>query len=274
MADNGEADGIRAAMPDPAVAHPSRTYDFLLGGKDNLAVDRVQVEENLRLTPRAPERVLAQRLFLGRAVTYMVRDAGIRQIVDIGSGMPTQTQEKLHDIALRHAPDIRYLYVDYNPVVVAHTRALLADDERVIAYHGDVRDPEGIMRNPRARAVLDFDEPVGIVLGGLIHFITDAENPAGLVARLRDEVPPGSHLAMTHISADLDEKVPLVAGLFQDAAAPMTPRGREQVERILDGFELVEPVMVPVHEWRPDSIVRQEGNGYGVVARKPWPPAR
>jgi len=255
-------------MPDPRVAHPARTYDYLLGGKDNYSADRELIEKNLQIMPEAPVRVRANRLFLERAVRYLVSEAGIRQILDIGAGMPSPLLDNVHEIAQRIAPETRVVYVDSNPTVVAHIRALMADGEQVAAFHGDLRDPGSIIHHPVTQAMLDLTQPVGVVLGGIVHFIPDEADPARILTRLRDAMAPDSHIVITHISGDLDSRVQDVTRLFAQSAAPMVARSRAQLEELLGGFELVAPGLVPVHEWRPDRIIRETGDAYGMVARR------
>jgi SAM-dependent methyltransferase len=253
-------------LPDPKVAHPSRTYDYLLGGKDNFAADRELMEQSFAV-PEGRGRVRANRLFLGRAVRFLAGGAGIRQILDIGCGMPTPLQESVHEIAQQIAPETRVVYVDNNAVAVTHLKALVAD-EKTVAFHGDLREPDSTLNHPVTRATLDLSRPVGLLLAGVLRFLTDEEEPAQALARLRDALAPGSYVVITHISADLDPRVPEMTRLFDRAAAPMVERSRARIEQILEGFEPMEPGIVPVHEWRPDGIIRETGNAYGAVARK------
>ncbi|MQY10275.1 hypothetical protein SRB5_03820 [Streptomyces sp. RB5] len=254
-------------VPDERVPHSSRTYDYLLGGKDNLAADRRLMEENLAVTPDARVRVRAQRLFLTRAVRTLVREAGIRQLLDIGCGLPMPLLENVHEIARRHAPETRTVYVDNNPVAVAHMQALHADEVRTVAFPGDLRAPEALLRHPVAEAVLDLKQPVGVLLVSVLQCLRLDEDAAGIVARLRAGLAAGSHLVVTHVSADLDPAVEEVVRIWARGATPMVSRGRAEVERILDGLELLEPGLVPIHEWRPDGEVYTTGNAYGAVGR-------
>src|SRR5690606_18111861 len=235
---------------DPTVPSPARIYDYLLGGKDNFASDRAAAEKVLQLSPNAREVARANRRFLIRAVENMTQQ-GIRQFLDIGTGLPTQ--ENVHQVALRHAPDSRVVYVDNDPIVLVHARALLADEKRVVAVEGDLRRPESILDNPQVTKHIDLGQPVGLLLVSILHFIPDeAAYPA--VAKLRDRLAPGSHLVISHVSAgDLDERT-LEKGrriYTQSQAGVAVPRSREDIARFFDGFELVEPGLVRIREWRP-----------------------
>jgi len=235
---------------DPNVPSPARIYDYLLGGKDNFAVDRAAAEKILEHAPNAKEAAQANRRFLIRAVEYLA-DQGIRQFLDIGAGLPTQ--ENVHEVALRKAPGSRIVYVDNDPIVLAHARALLACDAQTIAVAGDLREPESILDNPEVTAHLDFNEPVGLILVAILHFIPDeAAYPA--VAKLRDRLAPGSHLVISHASmGQIDEKgLAEVKQIYaRSSAGSAIPRTREEIERFFDGFEVVEPGLVWVEDWHP-----------------------
>ncbi|MEV6105539.1 SAM-dependent methyltransferase [Streptomyces sp. NPDC051940] len=256
-------------IPDGRRTHASRVYDYLLGGKDNLEVDRAQVERNLEVNPYAKIRVRASRLFLERGLRYMVAEAGMRQILDIGSGMPLPTYNTVHEIAHSIAPDTRVVYVDSNPVVVAHMGALQTDGERTTAVVGDLRFPRRILDDPDVREFLDLSEPVGVMLGGIVHFLGHGDDAAGVLAALRTGTAPGSHVVLNHISADLDHRVHDVVALFDGSETPMITRTHAEIAELLAGYEVLEPGIVPVHEWRPDGPVDAEGNGFGMVVRSP-----
>ncbi|WP_407562591.1 SAM-dependent methyltransferase [Streptomyces sp. 184] len=272
MSDNGIADGPHGTspLPDPTAAHASRTYDYHLGGSDNLGPDRALVDEvESTFMPDVKMRVRAQRLFLERAVRYLVEEAGIRQILDIGCGLPQRRMPNVHEIAHGIAPDTRIVYTDFNPVAVAHMQALQSDGDLTVAFAGDVRKPELILTHPEARAVLDFDRPVGVLMVGLLHFLPDKDDPADLVARIRRGVPSGSHLAVSQISAELDSRVERLTKVWARGATPMVQRSRAELERIIDGWEPVDPGIVVAHRWRPRDTNRAEGNAYTLVAVKP-----
>ena len=257
---------------DPSVPSPARIYDYLLGGKENYAADREAAAQLIQAAPNAQEEVRANRRFLIRAVEYLA-DQGIRQFLDIGTGLPTQ--ENVHEVALRKAPDSRIVYVDNDPIVLVHARALLGRNPQVIVVEGDLREPEGILDNPEVTAHLDFSEPVGLLLVAILHFIPDeAAYPA--VAKLRDRLAPGSHLVISHGSAGrLDDKgVAAIRRVYaRSSAGEAVARTREEILRFFEGCELVEPGVVTVDEWRPREgepvRTRTEGavvyGGVGVV---------
>jgi S-adenosyl methyltransferase len=257
-------------IPPTNAAHASRTYDYLLGGKNNYGADRELMEKNLLIQPDVQVHVRAQRLFLSRAVEFLVGEAGIRQILDIGSGMPMPVLNNVHEIAQRIAPQTRVVYVDNNAVAVRHTQALLATNSMTVALDGDLREPDAIINHPVTQATLDLTQPVGVLLVGILHFISDEADPAGNVARLRDAVAPGSYVVLNQVSADIDPRIREVTRLFEleRANTPLVQRSRAQFESFFDGFELVEPGVVPVNQWRPDGPVRDTCDAFGAVARK------
>ena len=188
-------------MPDPGFdasrPHVARVYDYLLGGKDNFAADRAVGDQMIASLPAVQVGVRAQRDVLGRVVRYLVGEAGVRQLLDIGSGLPTA--ENVHEIAQRVDPATRVVYLDNDPVVLSHARALLADDKATFAVEGDLRDPAGILAHPEVRKHLDWEQPIGLLLCGILHYILDEENPAELVATLYDALPSGSYVFIHHL---------------------------------------------------------------------------
>nr|MBO2475856.1 hypothetical protein [Actinomycetales bacterium] len=250
---------------DPDVPSAARIYDFFLGGKENFAVDRAVAQKLLELSPNIKESARANRRFLVRAVEYLA-DQGIRQFLDIGAGLPTQ--ENVHEVALRKAPGSRIVYVDNDPIVLVHARALLGRNPQVIVVEGDLREPEGILDNPEVTAHLDFSEPVGLLLVSILHFLAD-ETAYPVVAKLRDRLAPGSHLVIAHGSVgDLDEKRAEEGKQVyaKSSAGGIHPRSRAQIESFFEGLRLVEPGVVTVDEWRPreGEPVRTRTSG-GVV---------
>jgi hypothetical protein len=238
---------------DPTVPSVARIYDYLLGGKDNFASDRAAATKLLELTPNAREGVQANRRFLSRAINLLV-EAGVRQFLDIGAGLPTQ--ENVHQVALRAAPDARVVYVDNDPIVLTHGRALLADNDQTIVVNGDLREPEAILSDPRIREHLDFDQPVGLLMLAVLHFIPDDDVAESVTATLRDQLVPGSGLVVSHLSfGDLDEdKLREGRELYtRTSAGSATPRSRAQILRFFDGFEIVEPGLVSTEDWRPET---------------------
>jgi SAM-dependent methyltransferase len=230
---------------------PARVYDFYLGGFHNFAVDREMAGAALELWPELPQIMRANRAFLRRAVTYLA-GAGIRQFLDIGSGIPTV--DNVHSVAQEVAPDARVVYVDVDPVAVAHSRAILDGDPRTAVVQGDVRDPERVLTDPALTGLLDLDQPVALLLVALLHFVPDADEPEDVVRRYRDALAPGSYLVVSHASHDgRPEKSGSHQGLYRRAGSPMTMRSRDQVLGLFDGFDLVDPGVVYLTQWRPDG---------------------
>ncbi|GAA3067900.1 hypothetical protein GCM10017600_20660 [Streptosporangium carneum] len=227
----------------------ARMYDYFLGGKDNFRIDRVCAE---RVREHAPEVfVMARenRAFLGRAVRYLADEAGVDQFLDIGAGLPTQ--ENVHQVAQKINPEARTVYVDHDPVVLVHARALLATDDRTCVIRQDVRAPEKILTAVDALGLLDLSRPVAVLLVAVLHFVTDAEDPYGIVRTLLEAVPAGSHLVVSHVEhrPDLEE----AAAQYRDANAPVTLRTADEIGRMFDGLALVDPGVVQVTDWRPDE---------------------
>jgi SAM-dependent methyltransferase len=232
--------GIDVTTPNVA-----RMYDFFLGGKDNFAADRTAAEKILQLVPEVPQVVRENRAFLVRAVRYL-RAAGIDQFIDIGTGLPTQNA--VHEVA---GPDAKVVYVDSDPVVLAHGRALLGGLSNVEVIQGDLRKPAAIMADPRLRQIIDLDRPVAVLLLAILHFIPDSDDPAGIVGTLREALAPGSHLVLTHATqaGSRREDVPKVTGVYEQSTAPVTLREYDEVRPLFDGFELVKPGLVYVSQW-------------------------
>jgi hypothetical protein len=244
-------EGWRFTPLDTDVANPARVYDYLLGGKDNFAADREVAAATLKIAPDATERVRENRLFLQRAVRMLAAEAGIRQFLDIGAGLPTQGN--VHEAAQRAASGTRVVYVDNDPIVLTHGRALLAGDGSSTVVQADVREPDAVLRHPEVGAFLDLTEPVALLLVSILHFVTDAEDPEAIVARYRDALPSGSYLVLSHLVGDINPKAHDIAKLYDNATARMVLRSRERIERFFDGFELVDPGVVAVPFWRPDG---------------------
>jgi hypothetical protein len=248
-------DGASGAVAfDTTKGHQARGYDYLLGGKDNYAADRAGAEAWLRLDPGMAFTARANRAFLGRAVRHLTASAGIRQFLDLGSGIPAAGNT--HEIAQAIAPESRVVYVDYDPVVLAHSRALLTSTEEGATEYvdADLRDTGAILA--RAGQLLDFTQPVAILLISIMHAIDDADDPHAIVARLLDAVPPGSYLALSHVGLELypAETRQALAGIADRLAQQrFTWRSREQVTRFFDGTALIDPGLVRVEEWRPQD---------------------
>jgi hypothetical protein len=238
---------------DTSVAHQARMYDYLLGGKDNYAADRAACEATLKVWPGFADTCRANRAFLGRVVRYLAAEAGIRQFLDLGTGIPTAGNT--HEIAQAVAPETRVVYVDYDPVVLAHARALLDSHEAGATEYidADLRDTDKIL--DRAAEVLDFTKPVAVTMLTILHAIPDSDHPYAIVAKLLGAVPPGSYLVISHAAGDLlgDETRRDVMGVMDRMVQQqITARSREEVARFFEGADLVEPGLVSVDQWRPE----------------------
>ncbi|NDZ79499.1 SAM-dependent methyltransferase [Streptomyces sp. SID10853] len=263
----GQDGGFSAERIDTSRPHPARIYDYLLGGKDNYRVDQQAAEELAAAAPEVRIGVRANRAFLRRAVRHVV-GSGVRQILDVGTGLPTSPN--VHETAQEVASDVRIAYVDNDPIVNAHADALLSRSGATSVVLGDLRDPRAILDHPEVRRVIDFDEPVAVLLIAVLHFLTDAEQPARVVATLRDALPAGSFLVLSHATGDFADRRGAQA-VYTNATATLNLRPRAEVERFFDGFELVEPGLAQVPFWRPDApppAGADEIGFYGGVARK------
>ncbi|MFF0774312.1 SAM-dependent methyltransferase [Nonomuraea wenchangensis] len=235
----------------------SRVYDFMLGGTDNYAADRQVAELALKIAPDAPQAARANRAFLRRTVRHLAGEAGVRQFIDVGSGLPTQGN--VHEIAQAVAPGTHVVYVDHDPIVQVHGGALLADDDTTAVVHADAREPESILADPRTRALIDFDRPVGLLMFGLLHHLADEEDPAGIVARLVAPLAPGSHVVISHFHnpgaahPEVAAQAAEAERLFNEHLGTGRWRTREELLAYFDGLELLEPGLVPLPEWRPDE---------------------
>ena len=239
---------------DISEAHPARVYDFLLGGKDNFAADRAAAEAIIEISPVVFACVRANRAFLRRAVEYLAREAGIRQFLDIGTGLPTA--QNTHQVAQQIAPDSRVVYVDNDPIVLSHARALLiSTPEGACDYiDADLRDTGMIL--DRAAQTLDFSKPVAVMVLCTMQYVADADEPHAIIARLMDAVPSGSFLTMSDTTRDIDTQA-MTAGAQRYNAklgtAVFTPRTGVEYARFFDGLTLVEPGLVPMPQWRPGA---------------------
>lgn len=243
---------------NPNVPHPARIYDYLLGGKDHYAADRAAAEETIRRAPQVRESARANRAWMRRAVRYLAGQ-GVRQFLDIGTGIPTSPN--LHEVAQQVSPDCRVVYADNDPVVLAHARALLSSspEGRTAYIQADLRRPDQILQAPELWQTLDRDRPVALMLCAILHFVRDEEEPGRLVAAFRDALPPGSYLALSHTTNDIQpQRAADAAAVYGErrAAALMVPRPLNQVEAFFDGFDLVEPGVVQLPRWHPDGPVR------------------
>jgi hypothetical protein len=255
--------------------HTARIYDYLLGGKDNFAVDRATAEKAMQSWRSVRTAARENRAFLGRAVRYLVREAGIRQFLDIGTGLPAANN--VHEVAQGIVPECRVVYADNDPIVLAHARALLASSaEGHTAYiDADLREPEKILASPAVAETLDLSQPVALMLMAILHFVPDEDNPVHIMSTLLDALPSGSYLAASHATLEYDPVGVSGAGRAYQASG-MTGQLRtadEFSELVFRGLRMVDPGVVPVSEWRPDGDgprpLAAEISTNGGVARKP-----
>lgn len=255
------------------VPQSARVYDYWLGGKDHFPADRALGDAIAGALPTIRTQVRAQRAFLGRAVRYLTRDAGIRQYLDIGTGIPSAGN--VHDVAQEVAPESRVLYVDNDPIVLAHARALMAGTaEGPVAFiQADLREPEAILSDPAVAGTLDLAQPVGLVLIGVMHHLRDDDGPRRIVATLVDALAPGSYLVLSQSTPDFDpDAMRALAAASERGGIANVPRSLADTEPFFAGLELVEPGLVPMATWRPDPGAEQDPRSvyaYGGVARKP-----
>lgn len=259
---------------DPNTPSIARVYDYFLGGKDNFAADRELAEQVLKVAPNARTTARANRDFLVRATRFVV-EAGIRQLVDLGTGIPTSPN--VHEVAWKISPDARVVYVDHDPIVLVHARALLEHNSRpdVLAIEGDLREPKKILDNPEMLAHIDFAQPVAVLLVAMLHLLADHDQPAQLVADISERLAPGSYLVLSHVWDDPDGIARSGAELYarRNASSPVVPRTTDQIRQFFDGFDLVEPGLVHLDRWRPTEEMINSGanDQFGLcgVGRKP-----
>jgi hypothetical protein len=253
-------EGIDVERPSAA-----RIYDHLLGGDHNFDVDRQVVDQILAVDPQAAEAAQANRAFVRRTVHYLI-DAGVRQFLDIGSGIPMVGH--VHDIAQGADPESRVAFVDIDPLAVAHSRDILARNKRASVLQQDVRRPERILGAPQVRQLLDLEQPVAVLVVALFHYVSDADDPADILSRLTAPLAPGSYVALSHLTADTSRDMAGVREVFRRGGIELTLRGREQVEAMFAGFDLVEPGVVSVSQWRSDVDDTDPAPYYAGVGRK------
>ncbi|MEU6085061.1 SAM-dependent methyltransferase [Streptomyces sp. NPDC047108] len=264
--------GFSADQIDTSRPHPARMYDYYLGGRDNYEVDREAADQVIKDVPEILPAARSNRAFLRRAVKSVV-ESGIRQIIDIGTGIPTSPNT--HEVAQGVSPDVRVAYVDNDPIVASHAGARLTGTSNTAFALADVRKPEAILEHPAIRGLIDFDEPVGLMLVALLHFVTDDEDPRRIVNTLTEALPPGSHLVLSHGTADFHpDGFPTAVKVYRGATATLNPRPHADILALFDGFELQEPGLVQVPLWRPDGPpppadeLARIGFFYGGVGRK------
>jgi hypothetical protein len=256
----------------PDIPSPARIYDYLLGGKDNYPADRSAADEVEFNLPNIRTTFQWNRAFLRRAVRYMVHEAGIRQFLDIGTGLPTVGN--VHEVAQDADPSARVVYVDNDPVVLAHGRALLHDETGTVILEHDLRRPAELLADPELRAMLDFSEPVGVLLIAILHFIDDEADPARIIRQLMEPLPSGSHLAFTHATAENNPGMDKAAAVYRQATASAHPRNPDHIRSLFRGLDMLEPGLVWLPEWRPDpgTVVppnAKDAYFYAAVVRKP-----
>jgi hypothetical protein len=259
---------------DTSRPHPARIYDYGLGGKNHFAVDREVAERAWAAMPTGRTAARENRAFLGRVVRYLAAEQGIRQFLDIGTGLPTT--DNVHEVAQRLAPDSRIVYVDNDPLVLAHARALLTSspEGRTAYIPADLRDPASILSNPVTREVLDFSRPVALMLVAILHFVQDEDHPAEIIKTLVDALPPGSFVAASHLTGEHDRAAwATIEADYRAAGISAQWRDSDEFAQLaFTGLEMVPPGVVLVSEWRPDGTWLRpapvEVSFYGGVARK------
>lgn len=256
--------GIDTRRPSSA-----RVYDYLLGGGHNFKADRQLVERLLTVFPDAPLAAQANRAFLRRVVRFLVK-AGVRQFLDVGSGIPTMGH--VHEIAQANAPDARVVYVDLDPVAVAHSREIIDGNHRTAVVQEDIRRPEHLLDAPEVQNLINFDEPVALLLAAVLHYLPDTADPTGILARLTAPLVSGSYLAVSHATMDAETDEAYGAQIYREVGIDIEPRTYAEVAAMFDGFDLVEPGLVWLPEWHPDWPVADDPERfamYGGVGRKP-----
>ena len=274
---------------DTTVPTTARMYDFWLGGHDNFAADRAAALKVSEAAPEAQSMAVENRRFLRRAVRtwppmpgypvrravrYLAADAGITQFLDIGTGLPTQGN--VHQVVQDINPDARVVYVDNDPMVLAHSRALKTGGNTMV-IEADLREPEAILDHPGTRKLIDLSQPLAVLLVAVLHFISDDDNPSAIVATIRDAIPPGSYLVLSHVVGDiLRESAASAAVHYKKVTSGATLRGQEEILQFFAGLELIEPGVVQVPYWRPDGPEPADAGKVwilGGVGRKPGPPS-
>lgn len=282
----GDPDGMGAAMPEQRAApyevrtdvpHPARVYDYLLGGKTNFDADRKTAEEGLRVLPDARNGPLENRAFMTRVVRHLVQESGVRQFLDIGAGLPMPPNT--HDVAQAADPAARIVYVDNDPLVLVHGRALMRSSTAgtVRFLEADLRDPDDIVNQVRKSDVFDFDHPVALLALAVAHLLRSLDEAYDCTAQLVAAMPPGSFLVLSHITDELAyDRMQNLSRVYAERGITLIPRSRAEIEAFFDGLKLVRPGLQFVNRWRPDPPKPAEDPEYdatvsvlGAVARKP-----
>ena len=257
---------------DISVPSVSRIYDYYLGGSHNFEVDREAARKAMEFLPGLPKIMQANRAFMRRAVRFAAAE-GITQFLDIGSGIPTFGN--VHEVAQEASPGAHVMYVDHDPVAVAHSQAVLAGNETAGVVAADLRKPQEILASAEVQRLIDVNRPVALLLVAILHFVEDVDDPYGAVAQLRDALAPGSLLILTHASY---EGIPLpperaegAVDVYKDIRNPLIMRSRDEIARFFEGYEMVEPGLVPMPDWRPDTAPEDEDpysfSGFAGVGR-------
>ncbi len=267
VADQAELPGV-----DPAVPNVAGMWDYYLGGNENTDADREAARLVLGAAPDVPLAALENREFLKHAVRFLAAESGISQFIDIGPGLPTRGN--VHQLVREHNPRARVAYVDNDPVVLARGGAYLDGLADVVLIPGDLRDPGGILGNPELRRIIDFSRPVALSMTLLLHFVRDNDDPYGSVARLCAAMCSGSYLVISHVTRENRDEAALgqIAGAYDQATAPMVMRTKDEIERFFAGFEIVEPGIVFLSQWRPSTEYYAGGGTrwvYAGIGRKP-----
>ncbi len=238
---------------DVRIPNVARMYDYALGGKDNFAADRAAVQKLFSFAPENRDVPRANRRFLARTVRFAAA-AGVRQFLDLGTGLPSQGH--VHQVVAETDPDAHVVYVDYDPVVVNHARALIPDSDFVTVIQADIRDPEGISTNPDVARLIDWSQPVAVLMLAVLHGIPAADDPVGIVHAFARHMAPGSYLILSHLSSDghPPELVAQKEEVFAQSSAPTFYRSRAEILPMFDGFDLVEPGLTPVTQWRGEDL--------------------
>ena len=252
-------EGVDTGMPSAA-----RLYDYLLGGGHNFAADRALAEKFLQAQPNARAIARLNRAFLRRSVLFMI-ERGIRQFLDLGSGIPTVGN--VHEIAQKADPETRVVYVDFEEVAVAHSQLILEHDPRATVIQEDMTKPADVLAAARHSGLLDFTQPVGVITAGVFHFVPPQADPNAIVAAYRDAVPSGSYLAVSQFTQDLQpEEMARVVEVMKKSQNPMYPRTKAEIEALFAGFELEEPGIVPTPLWRPEGTNTDDPGKAGIYA--------
>jgi hypothetical protein len=266
-----DADGAPLDVADIDVSTPSpaRIYDYWLGGSHNFAADREVGRRAAEAMPTLPAAIRANRAFLRRVVHHLVTEQGIDQFLDLGSGVPTVGN--VHEVAQAANPDAKVVYVDIEPVAVAHGRRMLADNDRATVIRADLRQPDDVLARPELADVLDLTRPVAVLMIAVLHFMPDTDQPGDIVASYRDRITPGSYIALSHAADDNDlptEQASMVEEYQKSTTVPFVHRDPDVLAGWLHGMELVPPGIVLTNEWRPDTDPEAILRTYGVLARK------